>query len=113
MPFLGEKGLINVFHLNGRMMEITTIVIYDIEDDKVRYRVSEACKDYGLERIQYSAFSGQLNRNKREELYLKLSKIIKHKTGKIIIQPVCEKDVKEQKMIDNEKKDGNVSGDKK
>ncbi|MDI6698491.1 MAG: CRISPR-associated endonuclease Cas2 [Candidatus Saccharicenans sp.] len=95
------------------MMEITTIVIYDIEDDKVRYRISEACKDYGLARIQYSAFSGQLNRNKREELYLKISKIIKNKTGKIIIQPVCEKDVKEQKMIDNGKQEGSFSGDEK
>ena len=50
-------------------MELTTLVIYDIEDDWARTRVSEACKDFGLERIQYSCFRGMLSRNKREELY--------------------------------------------
>jgi CRISPR/Cas system-associated endoribonuclease Cas2 len=50
-------------------MEMTTLVIYDIEDDWARTRVSEACKDFGLERIQYSCFRGMLSRNKRGELY--------------------------------------------
>jgi len=50
-------------------MELTTLVIYDIEDDWARTRVSEACKDFGLQRIQYSCFRGMLSRNKREELY--------------------------------------------
>jgi CRISPR-associated protein Cas2 len=84
-------------------MELQTYVIYDIENDRIRCRVSEVCKDYGLERIQYSAFFGQLTRNKREELFLKLSKIIKNMAGKIIVQPVCEKDAKEKKIILNEK----------
>lgn len=44
------------------------LLIYDIPDDRTRYRVSERCKDYGLERIQYSAFAGDLERNRREEL---------------------------------------------
>jgi hypothetical protein len=50
-------------------MELTTLVIYDIEDDWARTRVSEACKDFGLERFQYSCFRGLLSRNKREELF--------------------------------------------
>ncbi|PYP82752.1 MAG: CRISPR-associated endonuclease Cas2 [Blastocatellia bacterium AA13] len=56
-------------------MELTTLVIYDIEDDWARTRVSEACKDFGLERIQYSCFRGQLSRNKRGELYERFRKI--------------------------------------
>src|SRR2546425_9566809 len=48
--------------------ELRTQVMYDIEDDRVRYRVSEVCLDFGLERIQFSVFRGKLNRNKREEL---------------------------------------------
>lgn len=79
------------------------MVIYDIEDDKVRNLISETCKDYGLERIQFSAFMGLLNRNRREELYLKLFRIVENKKGKIIIQPICEKDDKERKIIINEK----------
>lgn len=83
-------------------MEVHTYIIYDIEDDRVRYRISEICKDFGLERIQYSAFMGLLSKNKREELFLKLSRLMADKRGKIIIQPVCEKDVKEIKVIINE-----------
>ncbi|MGQ9472366.1 MAG: CRISPR-associated endonuclease Cas2 [Candidatus Aminicenantales bacterium] len=89
-------------------MDLLTLVIYDIEDDRVRLRISEICKDYGLERIQYSAFAGNLNKNKREELFLKLSKTIGNQVGKIIIQPLCEKDVRDQKIIVNEKTIGTV-----
>ncbi|MGB4705070.1 MAG: CRISPR-associated endonuclease Cas2 [Candidatus Saccharicenans sp.] len=85
-------------------MELKTFVIYDIEDDKIRHRISETCKDYGLERIQHSAFLGKLNNNKREELFLKLSNIIKSNPGKLVIQPVCERDFKDQKIIINEKR---------
>jgi hypothetical protein len=56
-------------------MEVTTLVIYDIEDDWARTRVSEACKDFGLERIQYSCFRGMLSRNMREELREKMRRI--------------------------------------
>jgi len=51
------------------------MIIYDVEDDWARTRVSEACKDFGLERVQYSCFRGKLSRNKREEMYERLRKI--------------------------------------
>ena len=41
------------------------MLIYDIENDRLRTRASDICLDYGLERIQYSAFFGKLNRNRR------------------------------------------------
>ena len=50
------------------------MVLYDVPDDNLRTRVSEACKDYGLERIQYSAFLGQLTRNRTEELAQRLKR---------------------------------------
>ena len=56
-------------------MELTTLVIYDVEDDWARTRVSEACKDFGLVRIQYSCFRGLLSRNKRGELYERFRRI--------------------------------------
>ena len=49
-----------------RGQELLTFVIYDIVDDRVRGRVANACKDYGLERIQYSAFCGSLDATRRE-----------------------------------------------
>lgn len=103
MPFLKVRGHIRVIHLNGKM-ELTTLVIYDIEDDKIRNLISETCKDYGLERIQFSAFMGPLNRNRRQELYLKLFRIVESHIAKIVIQPICERDERERKVIINEKK---------
>ncbi|MCI0421709.1 MAG: hypothetical protein L0387_20255 [Acidobacteria bacterium] len=34
------------------MMELQTLVIYDVEDDWARIRVAEACKGFGLDRIR-------------------------------------------------------------
>ncbi len=75
-------------------LELRTLVMYDIEDDRVRYRISEVCLDFGLERIQFSVFRGKLNRNKREELLMKLTETLGEEAGKILIQPMCEDDFK-------------------
>lgn len=56
-------------------MEMQTLVLYDVEDDRARTRVSDACRDFGLQRIQYSCFRGRLSRNKREELQERLREI--------------------------------------
>ena len=85
------------------MEELRTLVIYDIEDDKIRLKISETCLDYGLVRIQYSAFLGTLNRNKREELFLRLCSLLEDNPGKILLQPVCDKDVKDVLIKENEK----------
>ncbi|MBX6765297.1 MAG: CRISPR-associated endonuclease Cas2 [Rubrobacteraceae bacterium] len=69
------------------------LLIYDIPDDRIRHRVSERCKDYGLSRIQYSAFAGELDRNRREELMLRLKKTLGRKEGNIRLQPVCTRDL--------------------
>lgn len=56
-------------------MEMITLVLYDVEDDRARTRVSDACRDYGLQRIQYSCFRGRMSRNRREELKERLLEI--------------------------------------
>lgn len=71
-----------------------TLVIYDIPDDKTRNKISEACKDYGLARIQYSAFLGEINYNRREELRQRLRRTLGKKAGNIQIYPLCDKDIK-------------------
>lgn len=70
-----------------------TLVIYDIPDDKLRNRIAIICKDYGLDHIQFSAFSGKLNWNRREELYQKLKKAAGRKEANIQIYVLCEKDL--------------------
>ena len=91
------------------MEELRTLVIYDIENDRIRLRISETCLDYGLARIQFSAFLGTLNRNKREELFLKLSSILDDNAGKILLQPICHKDVKDTLLKENGKADEAVA----
>lgn len=88
------------------MDELRTLVIYDIVEDRVRIKVADACLDYGLARIQYSAFAGPLNRNKREELFLRLRATLGTDYGKILIQPVCGKDVAELLLHENERPAG-------
>jgi len=83
------------------MDESHLVVLYDIQIDRIRTKVSETCLDYGLERIQFSAFSGKLTRNKREELFLRLSVILEGTPGKILVQPVCEKDVKAAQAVEH------------
>ncbi len=74
------------------MPENVTLVIYDCEDDRVRTQVSECCLDYGLARIQYSAFRGKLSRSMREELFLKLCELGRDTPYRILVQPICEAD---------------------
>jgi CRISPR/Cas system-associated endoribonuclease Cas2 len=107
------------------LAELITLVLYDVEDDWARTRVAEACKDFGLQRIQYSCFRGKLSQNKRGELYERMRKVQREwevrwrkefpdskieqndfpdppqrapegqwdPAFKILIQPLCEKDM--------------------
>lgn len=85
-----------------RGQQLLTLVIYDIEDDRVRGRVANACKDYGLERIQYSAFRGALEASRRGELVARLADTLGSDVGKIMILPVCEKDAAARREFINE-----------
>ena len=85
-----------------RGQELLTFVIYDIEDDRVRTRIANACKDYGLEHIQYSAFSGPLDGSRRAELFARLADTLGKDVGKILLLSVCEKDVQARREILNE-----------
>ncbi|MFQ5433970.1 MAG: CRISPR-associated endonuclease Cas2 [Anaerolineae bacterium] len=68
------------------------ILIYDISDDQKRTKIADACLDYGLDRIQYSAFAGNISRNHQEELFLKIKMLLGKKPGKIQLIPICDKD---------------------
>lgn len=69
-----------------------TLVVYDIPNDAVRLKVAECCLDYGLDRIQYSAFLGDLNRNLQEELFLKVEALLGDRPGKVHLFSICDKD---------------------
>lgn len=68
------------------------LVVYDIPDDRARAKIADYCLDYGLDRIQYSAFMGYLARTRQEELMLRIGARLGSKPGKVQLIPVCDKD---------------------
>ena len=75
-------------------MTPATLLIYDIPSDRLRTKVANACLDYGLERIQYSAFQGSLTHNRQEELLQRIRRIMGSHAANIQLFPVCEKDLR-------------------
>lgn len=80
------------------------LLLYDIPDDRIRAKIATFCQDYGLDRIQYSAFMGDLSSNHQEELMLKLGRRLGKAAGKIDLFPVCKQDWRSRISIDQEGK---------
>lgn len=66
------------------------VVIYDITSDKARKKVSDACLDYGLDRQQYSVFTGLMKPTHLRELARVLRPYTD--TGQIALIPVSADD---------------------
>lgn len=68
------------------------LLIYDIPDDNVRTKIADFCLDYGLDRVQYSAFMGRLSSNHQEELMLKIEEKIGASPARVDLFPLCQQD---------------------
>ena len=77
-----------------------TLLIYDIPDDRARTRIADACLDYGLLRIQFSAFLGELSRTHQEELLLHIRKRLGRKAGNVQLFPLDEHTWSRRRVID-------------
>ncbi len=75
------------------------LLIYDIPSDRLRNKVAEICLDYGLQRIQYSAFMGEMTRNRQGEILQKLKRRIGKTEANVQVFPLCEKDYKLRKEV--------------
>jgi CRISPR-associated protein Cas2 len=69
---------------------IRVLVVYDVSDDKARKKISDACLDYGLDRQQYSLFTGLLKPTHLRELAKVLRPLLKD--GYVILLPVASDD---------------------
>jgi CRISPR-associated protein Cas2 len=67
------------------------LLIYDIPDDRARQKVADACLDYGLERIQYSAFGGDLTRTHQRALFTEIRRRLGRKAGNVQLFPLDQK----------------------
>lgn len=88
---------------------IQTLVIYDISDDKKRTALAKHLMEYGLKRIQYSGFYGQLNPNDRVILAKEVGRYLTEeqdgtetegrRRDSIYILPLCDHCIKTAKII--------------
>jgi len=81
---------------------VQTLIVYDIVSDKARTKIADACLDYGLDRIQFSAFTGSLSRNHQQELMLRIHAILGDGAGKITLVPICDKDWHDKLEIEHD-----------
>jgi CRISPR-associated protein Cas2 len=71
-------------------MRTRVLLIYDIENDRVRGKIADACLDYGLDRVQYSAF----------ELMLRIASLLGERSGNIKLIPISARDWSDRQEID-------------
>ena len=76
-----------------------TLVIYDISSDEIRTKLANRLFDYGLQRIQYSAFKGNVNAHDRGILVEELQKFIGSEKDSIYVVPLCERCARLCKII--------------
>ena len=81
------------------------LLIYDISHDGIRAKVADACLDYGLERIQYSAFLGELNWIHQKELLLQIKRRIGKHDANIQLFPLDEKSWSSRRVIEQKSED--------
>jgi len=65
------------------------LVVYDISDNYTRTKLSKLLERFGLTRVQYSAFKGDLNPNDREVLGRRVRKFVQDERDCIFILPLC------------------------
>lgn len=98
------RGILQPRQVGAGGPEVSVVVIFDVQEDKVRNRVSDVCLNYGLERIQYSAFFGKINRNHRQELALRIQAAVGTEVARVRIIPVLEEALREMWDLDQYRK---------
>lgn len=68
------------------------VLVYDISNDRARLKVSEKCLDYGLDRFQMSAFTGELNRHQQSSLIHQIEDLLEECGGNVKLFPIGERE---------------------
>ncbi|EYB67216.1 CRISPR-associated protein Cas2 [Deinococcus phoenicis] len=82
-----------------------TLVLYDVQDDRRRTKVMNACKDYGLARWQYSAYHGRLTGAARRELETRLEKAMGDSPGLIAVLQLEQWQIDDATILHQEAED--------
>lgn len=68
------------------------MIAFDVSDNRRRYRVVRALRDYG-ERVQKSVFESRLHPLERRALLARLDRLIDHETDRLHVFELPERDV--------------------
>jgi len=74
-------------------------VFYDISDDGRRSGLRDHLRSYGLRRIQYSGFVGDLNPHDRQVLTMEVRRFIRDERDSVYIVPLCNRCVRLCKIV--------------
>ncbi|MEE9430980.1 MAG: CRISPR-associated endonuclease Cas2 [Melioribacteraceae bacterium] len=74
-------------------------VMYDIKKDKTRTKISKACEQIGLTRVQYSVFLGTLSSNEKDTLEIMIEELMDEKEDSIYIFPMSKDELKETVLL--------------
>jgi CRISPR-associated protein Cas2 len=66
------------------------LLIYDITHDGTRTKIARTCEDYGLDRLQFSAFGGQLSRRHQRELMSRIRRLMRRQVGIVTLYPISQ-----------------------
>lgn len=80
-------------------------MIYDISENKPRSELAKLLKEFGLTRVQYSGFMGELNPNDRKVLENIVKRFVKTERDSIYIVPLCSRCLATLKIVGKGKKE--------
>jgi len=84
---------------------VRCLLIYDITHDGIRTKVADAGMADGLQRIQYSAFIGELSWTHQKELLLQVKRRIGRHDANVQLFPLDEKSWTSRRVIKQKKEE--------
>ncbi len=70
-------------------------ILYDIENDRARTKVSKYCQQAGLSRVQYSVFLGTIDHQRKDTLVLQIAEVIDDAKDKVYMLPMSRDEIRE------------------
>lgn len=77
------------------------VVAYDIQDDSLRDDLARTLFFYGLIRIQYSVFRGEVSNQDKDKILFEIKNMELQERDKVIILDICDDCLKREIVIGN------------
>lgn len=75
------------------------IVMYDIPSNRLRLKIIDACMDFGLDRLQFSVFEGELSAKHQADLTAQLRRLMDGQDGEVLVVGIAADDWRRRARI--------------